>query len=406
MNIFIAIIGLSLLVLVHEAGHFFSARAVGMSPRRFYVGFPPAIAKVKRKGIEYGIGAVPLGGYVKIPGMHRPAPSDLSTFFGQALEEAPQLVAPIDRIKRKLDEGDMEGARSQLPALADALQHVDLSRMARRAAEKGLNELADGLGADAYWRQRTWKKVLVIFAGPGTNLLFAVILFATLFVVGSGGYRLGFTMETNTPMNAAIVHDVRADHPAATIGLRPGDRILRINGQRVQDVSEVPDLIQQSHGGPVTLVVRHKGDAEAVRLSPVRPRSEPKLSVPQATWQSVKLTGVITKEIGASLSRLVRGNRKEVSSPVGIVEGSSEALAQGAQTYLWVLGLLSLSLALLNLLPFLPLDGGHIVFSLIEGIRGRAVGREVYERASAIGIALVLLLFFIGLSNDIGNLGN
>ena len=403
MNIFIAIIGLSLLVLVHEAGHFFSARAVGMSPRRFYVGFPPAIAKVKRKGIEYGIGAVPLGGYVKIPGMHRPAPSDLSTFFGPALEEAPQLVAPIDRIKRKLDEGDMEGARVQLPALAEALQHVDVSRMARRSAEKGLNELADGLGADAYWRQRTWKKVLVIFAGPGTNLLFAVILFATLFVIGSGGYRLGFSMETGNP---PIVHDVRADHPAAKIGLRPGDRILRINGQQVQDVSKVPDLIQQSHGGPITLVVRHKGDAQAVRLSPVRPRHEPRLSVPQATWQSVKLTGVITKEIGASLSRLVRGNRKEVSSPVGIVEGSSEALSQGLQTYLWVLGLLSLSLALLNLLPFLPLDGGHIVFSLIEGIRGRAVGREVYERASAIGIAVVLLLFFIGLSNDIGNLGN
>ena len=92
---------------------------------------------------------------------------------------------------------------------------------------------------------------------------------------------------------------------------------------------------------------------------------------------------MITKEIGASLSRLVRGNRKEVSSPVGIVEGSSEALNQGVQTYLWVLGLLSLSLALLNLLPLLPLDGGHIVFSIIEGIRGRAVGREVYERVSA-----------------------
>ena len=402
MNIFIAIVGLSLLVLVHEAGHFFSARAVGMSPRRFYVGFPPALAKIKRKGIEYGIGAIPLGGYVKIPGMHRPAPSDLSTFFGQALEEAPQLVSPLDRVKRKLDEGDMEGARSQLPALAEALQQVDLSGMARRAAEKGLNELADGLGSDAYWRQRTWKKVLVIFAGPGTNLLFAVILFASLYVIGSGGYRLGFSMETNAP----IVHDVRADHPAMAMGLLAGDRILRVNGQRVTDVSEVPDLIQKSHGGPITLTVRRKGSTAPIMLGPTRPRSEPKLGVPQATWQSVKLTGVITKEIGASLSRLVRGNRKEVSSPVGIVEGSSEALSQGLQTYLWVLGLLSLSLALLNLLPFLPLDGGHIVFSLIEGIRGRAVGREVYERASAIGIAVVLLLFFIGLSNDIGNLGN
>jgi regulator of sigma E protease len=402
VNIFIAIVGLSLLVLVHEAGHFFTAIAVGMSPRRFYVGFPPAIAKIKRRGVEYGIGAIPLGGYVKIPGMHRPAPSDLSTFFGAALDEAPQLVAPIDRVKRKLDEGDMEGARDQLPQLAEALQQAEVSRMARRSAEKGLNELADGLGADAYWRQRTWRKVLVIFAGPGTNLLFAVILFATLFVIGSGGYRLGFSMETNAP----VVHDVRADHPAAAMGLTPGDRILRINGQRVTDVSQVPNLIQATHGGPVTLVVRRKGQTGAMVLGPIRPRREPKLSPPTAAWESVKLTGTITKEIGASLSRLVRGNRKEVSSPVGIVEGSSEALAQGTQTYLWVLGLLSLSLALLNLLPFLPLDGGHIVFSLIEGIRGRAVGREVYERASAIGIAVVLLLFFIGLSNDIGNLGN
>ena len=115
----------------------------------------------------------------------------------------------------------------------------------------------------------------------------------------------------------------------------------------------------------------------------------------------------MTKEIGASLGRLVHGQgRKDVSSPVGIVEGSSEALDQGLETFLWVLGLISLSLALLNLLPLLPLDGGHIAFSIIEGIRGRAVGREVYERVSAIGIALVLLLFFVGLSNDVGRLGN
>jgi regulator of sigma E protease len=400
VNILVAILGLSLLVLVHEAGHFFTARAVGMSPRRFYIGFPPPLVRVKRKGIEYGIGAVPLGGYVKIPGMHRPAPSDLNTFFGPALAESPQLLAPLERVKRRLESGDMEGARGQLPELASALEHVDLSGMARRSAERGLNELADGLGSDAYWRQRTWKKVSVIFAGPGTNLLFAVVLFAALFVIGSGGYRLGFSMKTNAP----VVHDVRADHPAAKIGLQPGDRIVSINGHTVSDVSEVPSLIEKSKGNPIKLTVRRGG--ETIGLRPVRPRAEPRLSVPRATWESIRLTGTITKEIGASLSRLVRGSRKEVSSPVGIVEGSSEALAQGVQTYLWVLGLLSLSLALLNLLPFLPLDGGHIVFSIIEGVRGRAVGREVYERASAIGIAVVLLLFFIGLSNDIGNIGN
>jgi regulator of sigma E protease len=115
------------------------------------------------------------------------------------------------------------------------------------------------------------------------------------------------------------------------------------------------------------------------------------------------LTWLVTKEIGGVLGRLVRGSgREEISSPIGIVRGSSDALDRGFETYLWVLGLISLSLALLNLLPLLPLDGGHIAFSIIEGVRGRAVGREVYERVSVVGIALVLMLFFIGLSNDIG----
>jgi regulator of sigma E protease len=400
VNIFVAILGLGLLVLVHEAGHFYTARAVGMSPRRFYVGFPPAIFKFKRKGIEYGLGAIPLGGYVKIPGMHRPAPSDVETFFGPAKEEAPTLVGPMERVKRSLEEGDMEGARPHVDELEQALDQADVSNGARKSAKRGLNELKDGLGSDAYWRQRTWRKVAVIFAGPGTNLLFAILLFALLFVIGSGGYRLGFRMQADAP----VVQEVSAGYPAEAIGLTQGDRIVSINGQPVSSVSDVPSLIESSAGDPVTVVVRRDGMTR--RLGPVRPREEEQLSIPEATWESIRLTGVVTKEIGASLSRLVQGSRKEVSSPVGIVEGSSEALERGTETYLWVLGLLSLSLALLNLLPLLPLDGGHIAFSIVEGVRGRAVGREVYERVSAIGIAVVLLLFFIGLSNDVGNIGN
>jgi regulator of sigma E protease len=399
VSIFVAILGLGLLVFVHEAGHFFTARAVGMSPRRFYIGFPPALVKVKRKGIEYGIGAIPLGGYVKIPGMHRPAPSDVETFFGPAKAEAPQLLAPMERVKRQLEEGDMEGARPHVTELEQALEESEVSNGARKAARRGLNELKDGLGSDAYWRQRTWRKVLVIFAGPGTNLLFAILLFALLFVIGSGGHRLGFRLEANSP----VIKEVSDGYPADRIGLQPGDRILQINGQRVSQPEDISPLIQATKGDPVEIVVR-RGDRELTRRA--RPRKEPRLSLPAATWESVRITGIVTKEIGASLVRLVKGSREEVSSPVGIVEGSSDALERGFETYMWVLGLLSLSLALLNLLPLLPLDGGHIAFSIVEGVRGRAVGREVYERVSAVGIALVLLLFFIGLSNDIGNLGN
>ena len=79
MSFAIAIVGLGALVLVHEAGHFFASLALGMRPRKFYLGFPPAVVKTTRRGIEYGIGAVPLGGFVKIPGMHRPAPGDVDS---------------------------------------------------------------------------------------------------------------------------------------------------------------------------------------------------------------------------------------------------------------------------------------------------------------------------------------
>ncbi len=320
MNIFVAILGLGLLVLVHEAGHFFSARAVGMSPRRFYLGFPPALVRVKRKGIEYGIGAIPLGGYVKIPGMHRPAPSDLEAFFGPALAEAPQLLAPVERVKRRLAEGDMEGARPLLADLERALEEAQISSGARKAATRGLNELKDGLGSDAYWRQRTWKKVLVIFAGPGTNLLFAVLLFFVLFLsVGGKATRTIDLVETGMPANA--------------IGLRPGDEVVAVNGVLVTP-SRISREITGSDGRPVTLTVRR--DGELVRLRPISPvvrdgayrlgfRLKARSLGPGASlWESVRLTGVITKEIGASLGRLVQGNRKEVSSPVGIVEGSSE----------------------------------------------------------------------------------
>jgi regulator of sigma E protease len=98
MNIFVSILGLAFLVLMHEAGHFFVARVVGMKPRRFYLGFPPALVKVIRNGIEYVNGAIPLGGYVKIPGMHRPAASDLDVQLAPALKEEPSLFPKLARI--------------------------------------------------------------------------------------------------------------------------------------------------------------------------------------------------------------------------------------------------------------------------------------------------------------------
>jgi regulator of sigma E protease len=404
MNIAVAILGLALLILVHEAGHFFVARAVGMNPRKFYLGFPPAVAKVRRRGIEYGLGAIPLGGYVKIPGMHRPAPADLDLHLGRAVAEAPELGAPVERMKRPLAAGDMTAARGELERLASAVEDARLSPGAARSAERGLTDLGDGLGADAYWRQRTWKKVAVIFAGPGTNLVFAIGLLAAVFAIG-------VPVETTR-----TVHSVLRDSPAEAAGLRAGDEIVALNGTAVAP-GRIPETIRASRGAALEVTVLRDGERrELGRVTPrltngsyrlgfaLEPRYEsygPLTSVrlaSETTWE-------VTKAIGGALGDIATGeNRDDVASPVGIVMGSTDALEAGFRYYLQVLALISLSLALLNLLPLLPLDGGHITFSVIEGLRGRSLGREVYERVSFIGIALVLFLFAVGLSNDIGRL--
>ena len=186
MSIFISIVGLGLLILIHEAGHFFVARAVGMNPRKFYIGFPPALAKTTRNGIEYGIGTIPLGGYVKIPGMHRPAAGDLDVHFGRAVSEQPSLGPGVEELRRRLAVEDHEHSREAVARLEAELERAELSPLARKAADRGVDDVGDALGPDAYWRARTWKRVAVIFAGPGANLLLAIVLFTALFMAGGG----------------------------------------------------------------------------------------------------------------------------------------------------------------------------------------------------------------------------
>jgi regulator of sigma E protease len=406
MNIAIAILGLAVLILIHEAGHFFVARAVGMSPRRFYLGFPPALVKVRRKGIEYGIGAIPLGGYVKIPGMHRPAPSDVDVQLGPALKEDPSLFPKAARVQRALEAGDLATAREHLPELERAVAESELSPAAARAAQRCVNELRDGLGEDAYWRQRTWKRIAVIFAGPGANILVALALPFIAYMIGAPG-------DLNT-----TVRRVEPGTPAQAMGLRPGDTIVSVNTQQTPTFDNVSHAIRSSNGQTISLTVLRGPKAKL--LGPARPKKSGGRYVLgfEPGWDTIRYgpVGALRHSLGdnwratrATITFLPRiltnSGRKEVSGPTGIVDVSQRVVSISFTWYLLVLGLVSLSLALLNLLPLLPLDGGHILFSIVEGLRGRAVGREVYERVSAIGIALFLVLMFIGLSNDINRLG-
>ncbi len=402
MNIFVAIGGLAFLILIHEAGHFFTALAVKMRPRRFYIFFPPAIVKWQRKGIEYGIGAIPLGGYVKIPGMHKPAGADLEGQFGPAIDEAPWLAAHLEPVATALDEERLQDARTGLGDLRAAVERSDLSDPARKSAERGLTDTDDAVADDAYWRAPVWKRVTVIAAGPLTNLVFAIVLLAVVFMLGVPS-KVDRTIAT-----------VDSGTPAAEI-VRAGDTIVAIDGQPVEG-DQISEKIRASNGEPVSVTVERGGKKVTVQARPRLIEGAYRLGFTLGViyesygpWDALKLAGERTWEatsaIGSSLGRIVTGEgRKEVASPVGIVQASSETLEAGFREYLGILALISLSLALLNLLPLLPLDGGHIAFSLAEGDRGRAIPRAAYERASAIGILIVLFLFFIGLTNDVNRI--
>jgi membrane-associated protease RseP (regulator of RpoE activity) len=411
LSIFIAILGLGLLILVHEAGHFFASLAVGLRPRRFYVGFPPAILRRTRNNIEYGLGAIPLGGFVTIPGMHRPIPHDAEKRFSRAVSEAPALAGPVDRVRRELEGSDPHAALPDLDDVERVVAETKLSPDARMSAEKGLTELRDALGPDAYWKAPTWKRLVAIAAGPFANIALAIVLLTVLFMTSAGKAtsEVASVVPTFETSNGASIAS-----PASKAGLQAGDRILTINGKRV-DAEDIPDVISDSEGKALTIVVRR--DGQEVTLGQVAPLETSSgyrlgfvlggtgLGPVEAVERAFRFTGLVTVEIGKALARLAIGEgREDVSSPIGIVQASSDSVERGAESYLGVLSLISLSLALLNLLPLLPLDGGHILFALVEGARGRLVRREIYERVSVVGLAVVLLLFFIGLTNDIGRL--
>jgi len=387
MSSAVAILGLAVLVLVHEAGHFFVARAVGMTPRKFYLGFGPPLVKRVRGGVEYGIAALPLGGYVKLPGMHRPAPGDIRQSLPAAQQQ--ELAPELNELDAALERDDEPAARAVVARLEPRLPE-----------SRQLQELDWALAPDAYWRQKAWKKVAVIAAGPFTNLLLAVVLFVGVFMVSQ--VKLTRTVD-------AVIRG----KPAAAAGLHAGDRIVAVAGHRVTP-EEISKSINATRGRPFTIVVVRGGHRATV--GPLRARLDqgvyrvgfqirgvpgPGESFPQACWSAVRLTWLVTSETVKSLAGLFVGNgTRNISSAVGIVRVTSQAARQSVQDYLWVIGLVSLSLALLNLLPVLPLDGGHILMSILERIRGRAFSQVAYMRYSAVGLTLFVFLLYLGLRND------
>ena len=347
MSYVLAFVGFSALIVLHEFGHFVAAKATGMRVERFALFFPPLIVKVRRGETEYGIGAVPLGGYVKITGMNPE-------------EEFPPEVAPR-----------------------------------------------------AYYHQPVWKRVTVILAGPTMNVLIA---FFILF-----GLAFGAATPTST------VADIVPGSPAQS-ALRAGDKILSVDGKDSDLLTLQRQIASHRCAGkptngclaatPAVLRVERAGRAITVR---VRPRYSSALkrtrigfsfgakpldpSIPQAAHASVNLMWAVTKGTVEAVVRIFDPKKREqISGVVGSYEITQQAFRFDIRRALTLLAVISLSLAIVNLFPFLPLDGGHVFWGLVEKVRGRPVSFRVMEQASVVGFMLVIFLFFIGLTNDIDHL--
>jgi regulator of sigma E protease len=363
---------------------------------------------------------VPLGGFVKIPGMLRPEPSDLWTIedIVERREQLPperasEIAVANDELARLIGQGRVDEAAAAATRLMQVIDDTEqLSAADRRRARRCLERFVQSTDPRSYWRSPRRSRLIVIAAGPVANVLTSLVILSVLAVTGMP-----------QPLQAApVVAGVEKGLPGAKAGLRIGDRILAVDGHpihnlyvdghKVGDFGQVRALITGSQGRPLTLTVRRGG--QTVQVGPITPvRQQGRYVVgfiPDvvATTRSFPLWKAPIEgasQMWSMISGSIRGISSEgtssVSGPVGIVKVSASAADTGAPYYLWLLAYISLSLGILNLLPFLPLDGGHILLLALERLRGRALSRGTFERVSALGIALVLFLFLFGLHNDL-----
>lgn len=351
MSIIVAILILGILIFVHELGHFLVAKLCGVGVREFAIGFGPKVMQFHKGETNYTIRAIPLGGFVSMIGESHEADSELEDHKG------------------------------------------------------------------SFIRKNYYQKFSVVFAGPLFNLLFAVLVSAASF------YAFG----ANEPKNEPIIGAVAPKSPAEAAGLKEGDIIKSVNGTEVITWEDMAELVSGSDR--VDLIIDRGGEEIPISIAPELEKIEEAVirgdnesskrrigiiasfdKVPVGLVDSFKFAGLQVAGISIMTVRGIGGMIKglispeHISGPIFIVSEAARSANRGIEYVMDFMVFLSVSLALLNLLPIPILDGGHLVVFTIEAIIRRPISLKVQQVATQVGFAFLMVLTFFALSNDIRRL--
>lgn len=368
---------LGILILVHELGHFLLAKLNGVGVLEFSIGFGRKIVQWRRRGTRYSIGIIPLGGYVRMVGDD---PHDL--YETETLSE---------RVLEAADPVDDEEAQALI-------------------RDKQCWFLERGF----------FVKAAVVLAGPGFNYLFAILLaIVTIFAYGK-----------NEPLPDPVIGEVVADLPAAKAGLRPGDRVVSIDGKPVESWKKLARTVQRSGGQPMSIEIQRpeNGELKPVKLSVTGLPENPELALvtgtkprdvyvigihPSSTSVPVSIGEAAERGVGyvwgmtvmsiRSFRLLVTGaiSAKNIGGPIQIMKFAAQSAEKGLERLAHLIAFLSVSLAILNLLPIPILDGGHLVFFSIEALKGSPINLRAQEIANQVGLVLLLALMVFAVGNDV-----
>jgi regulator of sigma E protease len=357
-TLFLFLIVLSLLVFVHEVGHFVMAKRMGMRVEEFGFGFPPRLWGIKRAGTMYSINWIPLGGFVKIKG------------------------------------------------------------------ESG----EDATEPDSFSSKKAWRRFLVLVAGVAMNMVLAVVLYCVGYMVGMPGVIDGnLSSSARVRDEAVVIMEVYPESPAARAGVVGGDEIVSIDGRVITNDIEAREYFAQHTPEGVELVV--SGDDGTYRTYMLTSEelagagmtgigigfvstgivSYPFFqAVAQGVWTTCELTVQIVQAFYGLIRELVVHQELSVdlSGPVGIAVMTGEVAAMGLIYLLQFTAVLSINLAFINILPFPALDGGRILFLVIEKLRGRALNQRFEIAAHNLGFMLLMVLVVLVTYKDLVTFGD